>query len=182
MAIWFHVTTVRGNPLGSGWAPGECIWSPSANKRGSVAHYGIMLEARPGDKVIVCVNGNICGIASVFTACKEVTSGPPDCGTWSYAKSFFRVDLEDYVTFTTSVNLNKVAAQFKREIRQDMVTNRPTYYLYSWYPDSEFYPGGKLVLGQGRFLARATPVVIESVKQILSVKDRPHIPDVTSPA
>jgi hypothetical protein len=141
-----------------------------------------MLEARPGDKVIVCVNGNVCGVASVFTACKEVASGPPDRGAWAYARSFFRVDLEDYVTFTTPVNLNKVAAQFKREIRQDMVTNRPTYYLYSWYPDSEFYPGGKLVLGQGRFLARATPVVIESVKQILSVKDRPHIPDATSPA
>ena len=182
MAIWFHVTTVRGNPLGSGWAPGECIWSPSANKRGSVAHYGIMLKARPGDKVIVCVNGDVCGVASVFTACKEVTSGPPERGAWSYARSFFRVELADYITFATSVKLNIVAEKCKREIRQDMVKSRPKYYLYSRYPDGEFYPGGKLVLGQGRFLARATPVLIESVKQCLSAKDQLHVPQAASPA
>ena len=63
-----------------------------------------------------------------------------------------------------------------------MVKSRPKYYLYSWYPDGEFYPGGKLVLGQGRFLARATPVLIESVKQCLSAKDQLHVPQAASPA
>ena len=176
MAFWFHVTTGKGNPPGSGWAPGECVWSPSSNKRGSVAHYRIMLEVRPDDKMIVCVNGSICGIAAVETACKEVTSGPPDRGAWSYARSFFRIDLASYVAFATCVSLNKVAEQFKSGIRQEMIATRPTYYLYSWYPESEFYPGGKLVLGQGRFLARATPVLVESVKQSLVGQDRLQVP------
>jgi len=172
MAVWFHVTTGKGNRAGSGWAPGECIWSPSANKRGSVAHYGIMREARPDDHVVVCVNGEICGVGVVKAPCREDTHGPPDPGTWSYARSFFRIDLSDYVDFRARVRLSEVAERFKADIRNEMLTLRPTYYLFSWYPDSEFYPGGKLVLGQGRFLARATPVLIESVKKNLGPEDQ----------
>ncbi len=172
MPNWFHVTTGKGNPPGCGWAPGECIWSPSSNRRGSVAHYGIMREVRPGDQVVVCVNGSICGVAAVGEACKEVNVGPPDCGAWSYARSFFRTELVAFNAFSSPIGLNTVAERFKHEIRQEMLAMKPTYYLYSWYPESEFYPGGKLVLGQGRFLARATPVLVKSVKQCLSAKDQ----------
>lgn len=172
MAVWFHVTTGKGNRSGSGWAPGECIWSPSANKRGSVAHYGIMREVRPHDQVVVCVNGEICGAAVVKAACREDTHGPPDPGAWSYARSFFRIDLSDYVGFRSTVRLSDVAERFKADIRREMLSLRPTYYLFSWYPESEFYPGGKLVLGQGRFLARATPVLLDSVKKSLEPQDQ----------
>jgi len=171
MAVWFHVTTGKSNR--SGWAPGECIWSPSANKRGSVAHYGIMREPRTQDKVLVCVNGEICGSAFVKAICREETHGPPDPGAWSYARSFFRIDLVDYVSFNSAVRLSDVVGRFKKDIRQEMLSIRPSYYLFSWYPESEFYPGGKLVLGQGRFLARGTPVLIDSVKKCLATQDAP---------
>jgi hypothetical protein len=182
MATWFHVSTGKGNPPGSGWAPGECIWSPSSNPRGSVAHYRIMLEVRPADSVVVCVNGSFCGLASVSAACKEVGAGPPEFGAWSYARSFFKIALADYKPFSSAVRLNAVAERFKREIRQEMLALRPTYHLFSWYPESEFYPGGKLVLGQGRFLARATPVLLESVKQCVAGKDQQMIPQASTTA
>lgn len=182
MATWFHVTTGKGNPQGSGWAPGECIWSPSSNSRGSVAHYGIMREVRPGDAVVVCVHGQICGVASASSAYREVHSGPPESGPWSYARSFFKVDLANYVTFTAPTSISAVATTFKCAIRQDMLENRPTYYLYSWYPENEFNPGGRLVLGQGRFLARATPTLIDCVRQSLSSVDRAKMPPVSPTA
>ena len=182
MAIWFHVTTGKGNPRGSGWAPGECIWSPSSNSRGSVAHYGIMREVRPADVIIVCVNGKMCGVASAATACREVNAGPPERGSWSYARTFFRVDLADYVPLTEPVSISDLAKIYKSEIRQDMLDNRPTYYLYSWYPESEFNPGGKLVLGQGRFLARSTPTLVQCLRSGLSISDKAKIPPVSKTA
>jgi hypothetical protein len=131
-----------------------------------------MLDVRPADQVVVCVNGVICGLALVEAVCKEVAVGPPESGVWSYAKSFFRIALVDYTVFSSPVGLKVVAERFKHEIRQEMLSLRPTYYLYSWYPESEFYPGGKLVLGQGRFLARAAPVLSESVTQCFAGRDR----------
>lgn len=175
MALWFHVTTGRGNHPGSGWAPGECIWSPSANKRGSVAHYGIMREVRPKDKVVICVNGDIRGAATVGSGYREETAGPPDTGAWGYARSFFRIDLVEYVGLGSIIRLTDLAKRFKEDIRQEMVSRRPKYYLFSWYPDSEFYPGGKLVLGQGRFLARGTPVLVDSVNRCLTERDKVDI-------
>jgi len=172
MAVWFHVTTGKGNNPGSGWAPGECIWSPSINKKGRIAHYGIMREVQSHDKIVICVNGDVRGTAFVSKTCREETKGPPDPGAWAYARSYFRIDLSEYGVFRSSVRLSDVAKLFKQDIRREMLSIGPTYYLFSWYPASEFYPGGKLVLGQGRFLARGTPVLMESVKQCLDKEDQ----------
>jgi hypothetical protein len=170
--VWIESASGRDNHGGAGWELGSCIWSPAHDRLGRTQKYGIMNAPRVGDQVINCSAGLIVGISRVSRPAETTSSGPPNPGAWGYARSFFRLNLDDYTQCETHVALNEVAKRFFARIREDIETNRPKYYLYSLYPPSERNPTGKLVLAQGRFLARSTATLNGCVTACLAKRDR----------
>ncbi len=172
MQVWIEAASGRDNHGGEGWELGRCVWSPAHDRLGRTQKYGIMSAPRVGDVVINCSAGEIIGISRVGRLAETTTSGPPNPGPWGYARSFFRLNLDNYLQFDSRVMLNEVAKRFFDRIREDIEINRPKYYLFSLYPPSERYPSGKLVLAQGRFLARSTAILDGCIAECLSEKDR----------
>ena len=172
MQVWIEAASGRDNHGGVGWEFGRCIWSPAQDRLGRTQKYGIMNAPSVGDPVINCSAGLIVGISRVCRSAESTTSGPPNPGAWGYARSFFRLNLDDYVTCENSVPLNDVVTRFFSRIREDIESNRPKYYLFSLYPPSERNPTGKLVLAQGRFLARSTAALDACIMESLATKDR----------
>jgi hypothetical protein len=172
MQVWIEAASGRDHHGGVGWELGRCIWSPTHDRLGRTQKYGIMNAPSVGDPVINCSAGLIVGISRVCRAAESTASGPPNPGAWGYARSFFRLNLDDYVSCETSVPLHDVVKRFFNRIRADIESNRPKYYLFSLYPPSEYHPAGKLVLSQGRFLARSTPTLNACIVESLATKDR----------
>lgn len=155
--VWIENTTSKYDHGGCGWEFGVCIWSPARDRRGAVGKYRIMQQVQIGDRVINCCDGKIRGTSRVATICDSTSDRPPNPGPWSYANSFFRFNLTDFNELADPIELREIIAKHKAEIEVDIENNRPKYFLFSLYPRSEFYPEGKVVLGQGRFLATTTP-------------------------
>ena len=70
-----------------------------------------------------------------------------------------------------SIPIATLSERFKDEIKSDIESNRPTYFLFSLYPESEFHPEGKVVLAQGRFLARTTPTLVKLIASLLELDE-----------
>jgi hypothetical protein len=167
MSVWIEASTSKFDHGGYGWELGTCIWSPATDRRGVQGRYGIMLEVKAGDFVINCCDSVVCGTSFVASECTK-REKPPNPGPWAYAKTFFKIELRDYRKETDGPSLTKIAQDFKDEIQKDIEANRPKYYLYSLYPQSSFYPSGRVVLSQGRFLARSTPALTALLVALLS--------------
>ncbi len=172
MQVWIEAASGRDEHGGEGWELGRCIWSPANDRLGRTQKYGIMNSPRVGDPVINCSAGLIVGISRVCRAAETTTVGPPNPGAWGYARSFFRLNLDEYAACKTRIPLNDVVKKFFSRIREDIESNRPKYYLFSLYPPSERNPTGKLVLAQGRFLARSTPTLDTCITESLAHNDR----------
>lgn len=172
MQVWIEAASGRDDHGGVGWELGRCIWCPTHNRLGRTQKYGIINSPCLGDPVINCSAGMIVGISRVCRLAETTTSGPPNPGVWDYARSFFRLNLDDYVACETRVSLNDVVKRFFSRIREDIESNRPKYYLFSLYPPSEWNPTGKIVLAQGRFLARSTATLDACIMESFTKKDR----------
>lgn len=170
--VWIEAASGRDDHGGAGWELGRCIWSPAHDRLGRTQKYGIMAVPQVGDPIINCSAGLIVGVSRVCRPAETVTSGPPNAGAWGYARSFFRLNLDQYVELQSRVSLNEVAKRCFDRLRRDIEDNRPKYYLYSLYPPSERHPTGKLVLAQGRFLARSTATLTACIGESLGKADR----------
>lgn len=164
---WIENTTGKYDHGGPGWGFGDCVWSPAVDRRGSEGKYRIMREPKPGDCVINCCDGLIRGTSNVFQACITTPDGPPKPGPWGYARAYYRLNLTGYTPLAEPVRLQELVERYGEEIRRDIETNRPKYYPFSLYPDSEFCPGGKIVPAQGRFLGKATPTLARLIRELL---------------
>jgi hypothetical protein len=174
MSVWIEAGSSKFDHGGKGWEFGTCIWSPSLDRRGVQGRYGIMLQVHEGDVVINCCDSLIRG-TSYASECVRRNDKPPDVGPWAYAKGFFRVDLKDFKAISCDMTLTEIAKTHKEKIRKDIEENRPMYYLFSWHPVSAFHPEGKLVLSQGRFLAKATPLLASILASYLDDEARNRI-------
>lgn len=172
MQVWIEAASGRDDHGGLGWELGRCIWSPAHDRLGRTQKYGIMTTPSVGDPVINCSAGVVVGVSRVCGPAETTTARPPNPGPWGYARSYFRLNLEDYAEFENRITLNDVAKRYFDRLRKDIESNRPKYYLFSLYPPSERHPTGKLVLAQGRFLARSTPTLDACLADALSKKDR----------
>lgn len=168
MSVWVEVSTNKFHHGGQGWEFGTCIWSPSTDRRGLLGRYRIMLDVTEGDLVINCCDFVVRGVSIVAGACIASKEKPPNPGLWGYAKTFFRIPLADYRPQEHGPSIPQIAREHKDEISKDIMLNRPKYYLFSWCQPSEWNPSGKLVLSQGRFLARATPVLAKIILSYLN--------------
>ncbi len=172
MQVWIEAASGRDDHGGDGWELGRCIWSPAHDRLGRTQKYGIMTSPQVGDPIINCSAGVVLGVSRVCKQAETTSSGPPKPGPWGYARSFYRLNLDQYTEFEGRVTLNAIAKQFFQRLREDIEVNKPKYFLFSLYPPSDRHPMGKLVLAQGRFLARSTPTLDAVLSESLSKKDR----------
>ena len=125
-----------------------------------------MRKVRKGDLVINCYDGLIRGQSIAATDCYTTDKKPPKPGDWDFAHSFFRFDLESFREIKDSVSLTTLGSKYKERIRDEIVTDHPKYYIFSWWPCTEFYPEGRIVVSQGRFLATATPLICRLINEL----------------
>ena len=125
MQVWIEAASGRDDHGGPGWELGRCIWSPAHDRLGRTQKYGIMTVPRVDDVVVNCSAGNIVGVSRISRLAETTASGPPNPGPWGYARSFYRLPLDDYLEFEDRVTLNDVAERFFDEIRADIEMNRP---------------------------------------------------------
>lgn len=124
-----------------------------------------------GDVVVNCLDGEIMGVSEVATLAKETARRPPLPAKWEYATSFFRFELRNFRRFSESARLRDVASKYFNALRDDITLNSPKYYLYSYHRPGVFAPDGKIVLSQGRFLARGTPTLAMCLASVISPQD-----------
>lgn len=170
-SLWIENTTSKHDHGGAGWEFGSCIWSPAHDRRGAEGKYRIMRSVRESDRVINCNDGVFCGLSTVATECKTLQEGPPNPGPWAFAKQFYRIDLRDYRELPNPVSIAALTERYTEEIKSDIKLHRPKYFLFALYPESEFHPTGKIVLAQGRFLARATPKLGSLLAKLLDLDE-----------
>lgn len=163
--VWIENTSSQFEHGGEGWALGQCVWCPTADRRGAGGKYGIIKELRPGDRVIHCYDSNFLGTSEVAEQSRTVTDRPPNVGSYGFAAAFHRVELREYRPLSRSSTVRGFVEQFSSEIRGEIESTRPKYYLFSWQPPGEYCPAGKLSLSQGRFLARCTPALLRLIQQ-----------------
>lgn len=172
MQVWIEAASGRNDHGGKGWELGRCIWSPAHDRLGRTQKYRVMNWPSVGDPVVNCSAGIVLGVSRVCRPVEITSAGPPNPGPWGYARSFYRLSLNQYAEFESRVALNAIAKQFLNPLREDIERNRPKYFLFSLYPPSERHPTGKLVLAQGRFLARSTSALNACLAASLPMKDR----------
>ena len=172
MNVWIENTTSKNDHGGLGWEFGKCIWSPAVDRRGAERQYSIMRSVKKGDRVINCYDAVIRGISIAECDCYTIHDRPPHPEPWGYANKFYRFNLSDFTELEDPVPLKQLVERYKDVIRDDIETNRPKYYLYSWWPKSEFYPDGRIVLSQGRFLARGTPALVKMMCELLHLDEQ----------
>ncbi len=113
---------------GTGWGFTECLWSPThKDPKGKWSHWETVREVRRGN-VVLHLRGkgrkaHFVGFSTATSDGYETYARPPILKEWAYAKSFYRVDLSDFVRFEDPINLYAVFAQQDAPLREYFATN-----------------------------------------------------------
>ena len=161
--VWIENTTSKYEHGGPGWEFGTCIWSPATDRRGVEGKYKIMRLVQTGCPIINCYDNAIRGVSMADGDCFTTDNSPPNAGPWAYARNFHRINLRDYKAVAQPISLKSIVDEHKDDISREIETERPKYNLFSWWPPSDFYPSGRVVPSQGRFLASATPLLCKII-------------------
>jgi hypothetical protein len=100
---------------GDGWGFTQCLWSPTEKMRGGKwPYWAKILDVKDGD-LIFHLRGKspdayFVGYSRAFGNGYETDKRPPTPGSWSYAKSFYRADLQDFIPFEKPIKLTDVFA------------------------------------------------------------------------
>jgi putative restriction endonuclease len=100
---------------GDGWGFTQCLWSPTEKMRGGRWPYWTkILDVSDGD-LIFHLRGKsqkayFVGYSRAFGNGYETDKRPPAPGSWSFAESFYRADLQDFVPFENPIKLTDVFA------------------------------------------------------------------------
>lgn len=126
--LWIEMSrdTDHGGP---GWGFGECLWSPShKNPSGQWPFWNSLLNVKRDDLVVHLQGGThraaFVGYSTALSDGYVTTSRPALAKEWSYASSYHRVDLLDFVPFSTPVLLDDVFAARDEELRSYFGANR----------------------------------------------------------
>lgn len=106
---------------GGPWSFPHCVWAPTKTRGDrSWRFWEKILQVEEGDLIIhlrgTPPNARFVG-HSIATSAGYISDVPPPLpGQWSHAKQFYRVDLEDFMPFEDSVNLDQVFRRRKSEL------------------------------------------------------------------
>ena len=101
---------------GSGWAFGECLWSPShKDPRGKWPFWESLLDVKRGDTVVHLRGQShrsaFVGFSLADTDGYETSRRPTIAKRYQYATSFYRVPLTDYTPFLDPIVLDVAFAR-----------------------------------------------------------------------
>lgn len=126
-AVFIEITSLDHGHGGEGWEFGTCLWSPERSKDGRDI-YSPMREMKAGDLVIHFLEDawpdgshdrRIEGYSTIAGKVELRTDEPPLPGIWSGQQIYFRVPLEDHVSFPINVKVDDFTELFSRELRED---------------------------------------------------------------
>ena len=115
---------------GSGsWAFPKCVWAPTEKSNGQSWPYWSKISTVQSGDTILHLRGTppsaeFVGYSTAATVGYETDDRPPLPGEWEYAKTFYRADLEAFVSFTDSVKLEQVFLQRRQPLEDYFDRNR----------------------------------------------------------
>ena len=114
---------------GTGWGFTECLWSPSHKKSsGKWAFWDSLLRVQKGD-IVFHLQGKthdacFMGYSIADLNGYKTFERPPEPKEWSFAKSFNRVPLSNYIPFSEPILLDALFKSFDLELRKYFDENK----------------------------------------------------------
>lgn len=114
---------------GQGWGFAECLWSPThKNPIGKWPYWELLQQVERSD-VVIHLRGKgkraqFVGYSIADAKGYETTARPPSAGQWSYASSYYRVPLAQFVPFAVPVGLYELLAEREKELRVYFAENK----------------------------------------------------------
>ena len=150
--VWVEVSTDPAHG-GSGWEFGTCLWSPVTNRSGArryqvmeqPARNDIVLHFRAEDRGDTALRA----WSRVSSPARVTREEPPHAGDWSDRGNYYRIELMDFKYLKNEVPLEDLLVQFGDEIRDEIQTDRPSFYPITTH-------GQSLRTVQGIYLAECT--------------------------
>src|SRR5262245_54102119 len=107
---------------GGNWGFGQSLWSPTRNRSNRKWQYWELLLQVQQDDVVLHLKGEereaaLVGFSSASADGEETLERPPEPGDWAYARSYYRVRLQEFVAFDTPILIYDVFAQRDSELR-----------------------------------------------------------------
>jgi hypothetical protein len=168
-SVWIEITTNDDYHGGPGWEFGRCLWSPAENASGNDS-YALMREPMPGDLVLHFLKrrpdeNRLVGRSFVREKFQEIRTRPPNPGAWDGRKSYYRIELRDYVSIEPPLPVPELLRQHGESIKKELEQDRPKHYPFTFYRDD-------LRTVQGIYVARCTPnlygLIVRSCDQLQS--------------
>src|ERR1700731_2155534 len=114
---------------GDGWGFTECLWAPTEKTGGGKWPYWIKLLAVNDGDLVFHLRGK--GQGAYFVGYSrasgngyETNAAPPSPGSWSYSKSFYRADLQDFVPFEKPIKLVSIFANQRQRLESYFDSNK----------------------------------------------------------
>jgi putative restriction endonuclease len=126
--LWLEMSRDEAHGGGT-WGFGQALWSPTHRTDGTKwAFWQTLLRVEAGDTVLhLRGKGEKAAFVGVSTARsdgEETDERPPEPGEWAYAKTFYRVPLQDFTRFHDPVALYEVFTRRDPELRSYFQANR----------------------------------------------------------
>jgi hypothetical protein len=114
---------------GGTWGFGNCLWAPTKKKNGRKWRFWTKVsEVRKGDLVMhlrgIPPNASFVGYSVAANGGFQTGHRPPNPGKWGFAKSFYRVDLTDFVPFHQPINLTNIFSSRRFELTSYFDANK----------------------------------------------------------
>jgi putative restriction endonuclease len=125
----FFIEMSRDESHGGGsWSFLSCVFAPNQKRNGSDwPYWSSILDVQAGDVVLhlrgIPPQANFVGYSVASGHGHLTIQKPPDAGEWSHAEAFYKADLEGFVPFQPSINLNDVFGMRNEELRHYYAAN-----------------------------------------------------------
>jgi hypothetical protein len=106
----------------------------------------------------------LCGRSTVSRPYREVVAEPPSPGNWAGMSPYYRIELEGYEPFPTTLPIFRLLQDYGGDIRYDLMENQPQYYPFATYGDTT-----RTV--QGIYLARCTAGLYQILGRALGIQE-----------
>lgn len=126
--LWLEMS--RDSAHGGGdWGFRKCLWSPARKKDGSKwGFWETVYQTQAGDTVLhlrgIGDKAAFVGFSTVESDGYETTERPPNPGQWSFANSFYRASLKDFVSFPNPISLQTVFKTQNQKLRDYFFANK----------------------------------------------------------
>ena len=164
MRTWIEIRQERhtlGNDDRDDWSYGSALWSPTTNKAGSKI-YELMKEPIVGDRVLHFYETG--GVRYYHAYSKIIESNkisyevPTDPGSWSWAKEFYRIGIDEFKLIKNPIDINHFTEIHDTPLRQEILEDGPENYPFQIkrYKDPKWKKDSQVTLKQGKYLQECT--------------------------